>query len=64
MITDYIAQVDYHQHERELAESVERRRQAGERAAQQLKGGRLELIAQLARQARTTRVTTGHPHLA
>ena len=58
MITDYIAQVDYQQHERELTDRIERRRLAGERAAARFEGGRLELLARMARTARATRGAT------
>ena len=61
MITDYIAQVDIHQHERELVETLERRRVAAERAAQRFDGDRLALIAHLARTARATRVVAARP---
>ena len=37
MITDYIAQVDNQQHERELVETLERRRVAAERVATPLR---------------------------
>ena len=62
MITDYIAQVDNQQRERQLADSVERRRVAAERvAAQALGGERLALIAHLARTARATRAVAARP---
>jgi hypothetical protein len=55
MYTDFTAQSDYQQQERELAARLERRRLAAERATDQLPGGRLELMARLARQARAAR---------
>jgi len=55
MITDYIAQVDNQQHERELVETLERRRAAAERVARRYNGDRLAVIAHLARTARATR---------
>ncbi|WP_332663286.1 hypothetical protein [Aeromicrobium sp.] len=62
MITDYIAQVDNQQHERELVERLERRRAAAERvAAERFNGDRLALIAHLARTARATRVVAARP---
>jgi hypothetical protein len=61
MITDYTAQVDTQQRERELAVTLERRRVAAERAAMQFDGDRLALIAHLARAARTTRVAAARP---
>ena len=61
MITDYIAQVDNQQHERELVETLERRRVAAERAARSFNGDRLAVIAHLARTARATRGVTARP---
>lgn len=62
MITDYIAQVDNQQHERELVETLERRRAAAERvAAERFHGDRLALIAHLARTARATRAVSARP---
>lgn len=62
MITDYIAQVDNQQHERELVETLERRRAAAERvAAERFNGDRLALIAHLARTARATRAVAARP---
>ncbi|MET0449680.1 MAG: hypothetical protein ABW004_14790 [Aeromicrobium sp.] len=61
MFTDFTAQSTYNQQERELTARLERRRIAAERATAQLPGGRLELIARLARQARATRAVAGHP---
>ncbi|MEV7395857.1 hypothetical protein [Aeromicrobium sp. NPDC092404] len=55
MITEYLAQVDHQQHERELAETLERRRVAAERlVAEQFNGDRLALMAHLARTRRAT----------
>ncbi|MET0928332.1 MAG: hypothetical protein ABWX74_02390 [Aeromicrobium sp.] len=62
MYTEFTAQSVYHQQERELAERLERRRIAAERATAQLPGGRLELMARLARQARATRAVAGRTH--
>lgn len=59
MYTDFNAMSDYQQHERELAERLERRRVAAERATAKLRGGRLELIARLARESRRPRGVTG-----
>jgi hypothetical protein len=64
MYTDFTAQSDIQQQERELTARLERRRVAAERAAAQLPGGRLELIARLARQARATRCVGGRPTVA
>lgn len=61
MFTDFTAQSTYQQQERELTARLERRRVAAERAAAQLPGGRLELIARLARQARATRAVAHRP---
>ena len=62
MITDYIAQVDNQQHERELVQTLERRRAAAERvAAERFNGDRLALIAHLARTARATRAVSARP---
>ena len=61
MITDYIAQVDNQQHERELVETLERRRVAAERAARSFNGDRLAVIAHLARTARATRGVAARP---
>ncbi|MCW2841545.1 MAG: hypothetical protein JWR55_3028 [Aeromicrobium sp.] len=61
MYTDFTAQSDIQQQERELTARLERRRIAAERATAQLPGGRLELIARLARQARATRPGAGRP---
>jgi hypothetical protein len=62
MITEYIAQVDSQQHERELVETLERRRVAAERvAAQRFNGDRLALMAHLARTARATRTVAARP---
>jgi hypothetical protein len=60
MYTDFTAQSDYQQQERELTERLERRRVAAERATAGLPGGRLELMARLARQARATRAVAHH----
>lgn len=59
MINDYVAQVTAQQRERELVQKVEQRRLAGERAAARLGGGRLELIARMARRSRATRSPQG-----
>lgn len=60
LITDYTATTEYHQHETELAERVERRRVTAERAVERFGGERLALIAYLARSGRATRaVATG-----
>ena len=62
MITDYIAQVDNQQRERQLVESIERRRVAAERVtAQRFDGDRLALMAHLARTARATRAVATRP---
>ena len=61
MITDYIAQIENQQHERELTQDVERRRQAAERAAMRFDGDRLALIAHLARASRATRAVAARP---
>jgi hypothetical protein len=61
MITDYIAQVDNQQHERELVETLERRRVAAERVARRYNGDRLAVIAHLARTARATRGVAARP---
>ena len=62
MITEFIAQVDSQQHERELVETLERRRVAAERvAAQRFNGDRLALMAHLARTARATRAVAARP---
>lgn len=59
MYTELIAMSSYQQHERELAERLERRRVAAERATAKLPGGRLELIARLARESRRPRASRG-----
>lgn len=59
MYTELTAMSNYHQQEIELAERLERRRIAAERATAKLPGGRLELIARLARQSRRPRHATG-----
>jgi hypothetical protein len=64
MYTDFNAQSDYQQQERELAARLEHRRIAAERATQKLPGGRLELMARLARQARATRAVAHRAHPA
>jgi len=62
MITEFIAQVDIQQHERELTRSLERRRAVAERvAARRFDGDRLAMIAYLARQARATRAVAARP---
>jgi hypothetical protein len=62
MITDYIAQVDNQQHERELVETLERRRVVAERVtADRFNGDRLALMAHLARTARATRAVAARP---
>lgn len=62
MITDYIAQVDSQQRERQLVETVERRRATAERvSAERFNGDRLALIAHLARTARATRAVAVRP---
>lgn len=61
MITEYIAQQEIQNRERELATKVERRRVAAERvAAEKFNGDRLALMAHIARQARATRAVA-HP---
>jgi hypothetical protein len=61
MITDYIAQQEIQNRERELVVKVERRRVAAERAAaEHFNGDRLALMAHIARQARATRAVA-HP---
>ncbi len=61
MITEYIAQQEIHNRERELAIKVERRRVAAERVvAEKFNGDRLALMAHIARQARATRAVA-HP---
>ncbi|MDR7086515.1 hypothetical protein J2X11_001354 [Aeromicrobium panaciterrae] len=61
MITEYIAQQEIHNRERELVTKVERRRVAAERAAaKNFNGDRLALMAHIARQARATRAVA-HP---
>jgi len=64
MYTDFIAQSESHQQERELTERLERRRVAAERAVQEHGGERLALIAHLARQARATRTVAARPSVA
>lgn len=59
MFTDFTALSDYQQHERELTERLERRRIAAERATAKLLGGRLELIAKLAKESRRPRSVRG-----
>ena len=61
MITDFIAQVDNQQHERELVETLERRRVAAERAARRFNGDRLAVVAHMARTARATRAVAARP---
>jgi hypothetical protein len=61
MTTDYIAHTEYHYHEAELVEQVERRRIAAERAVKRFDGDRLALIAHLARTARATRAVAARP---
>jgi len=61
MITDYTAQVQFHQHEAELVQKVERRRIAAARATERFDGDRLALIAHLARTARATRAVAARP---
>ncbi len=59
MITEYIAQQEIHNRERELVTSAERRRLAAEKAAAaKFNGDRLALMAHIARQARAARATT------
>ncbi len=61
MITEYIAQQEIQNRERELVTKVERRRVAAERAAAtKFNGDRLALMAHIARQARATRAVA-HP---
>jgi len=55
MYTDYIAQSESRQHERELVERLEHRRIAAERAVQEHGGERLALLAHWAREARAAR---------
>jgi hypothetical protein len=62
MLTDFIAQVENQQHERELVETIERRRVAAERAvADRFEGDRLAFMAHLARTARATRAVSARP---
>lgn len=61
MYNDFIAQVEIHQHEVELAKRLELRRIAAERAAQQHGGSRLAVVAHLARRDRAARGATVHP---
>lgn len=61
MITDFTAQVTFHQQDRELADSVERRRAIAERAVRNHGGDRMALIAHLARSARATRAVAAGP---
>lgn len=49
--TDYTVQTQAHQHEHELANRLERRRQVAERGIEQF-GSRMAFAAHLARQAR------------
>jgi hypothetical protein len=58
MINDYIAQVDNQRHERELVQTIERRRIAAERAAMKFDGDRR---AHLARVAGNTRAVAARP---
>ena len=61
MITEYIAQQEIHNRERELAIRVERRRVAAERVVnEKFNGDRLALMAHVARQARAPRAVA-HP---
>ena len=61
MITEYIAQQEIQNRERELVAKVERRRVAAERVAtERFNGDRLALMAHIARQARATRAVA-HP---
>ena len=61
MITEYIAQQEIHNRERQLVTNAERRRVAAERvAAEKFNGDRLALMAHIARQARATRAVA-HP---
>jgi hypothetical protein len=59
MNTDYTTQIENNQHERELVESLERRRIAADRAAASFDGDRLALLAHLARAARRDRSARG-----
>ncbi|MCU1679104.1 MAG: hypothetical protein JWM93_3862 [Frankiales bacterium] len=59
MYTEFIAQSDYQQQERELTQRLERRRVAAERAVQQHGGERLALIAHLARKGRAASQSRG-----
>ncbi|MEJ7635990.1 hypothetical protein [Aeromicrobium sp.] len=61
MITEYLAQADTQQRERELVETLERRRVAAERAVEHFGGNRLALIAHLARTARASGGVNAHP---
>ncbi len=61
MISDYIAQQDSLNRERELVTKVEQRRLAAERMADEhFNGDRLALMAHIARQARAAR-SVAHP---
>lgn len=61
MISEYIAQQENRNRERELVTNAERRRVAAERAAaENFNGDRLALMAHIARQARATRAVA-HP---
>ena len=55
MFTEFTAQSQVQQQERELTRTLERRRVAAERAIQQHGGERLALIAALARESRRAR---------
>ncbi len=59
MFTEFTAQSQVQQQERELTRTLERRRVAAERAIQQHGGERLALIAHLARESRRARRTPG-----
>ncbi|KQX75200.1 hypothetical protein [Aeromicrobium sp. Root472D3] len=59
MFTEFTAQAQVQQQERELTRALERRRVAAERAIEQHGGERLALIAHLARESRRARPTTG-----
>ena len=61
MYTEFAAQVEAQQHERELTERLERRRVEAERAVQEHGGERLAVIAFLARQTRAGRGVAGRP---
>jgi hypothetical protein len=61
MFTEYTAQSLAQQQERELAQKLERRRVAAERALEQHGGERLALIAHLAREGRRARRATPRP---